>query len=219
MSLQDSFRILLRNLVKFFAAVVVLYVAAWCFFNWSRLRERYDAKYLEERYGVVWYTDLGAARTVAANHGRKLMIVCIHSSAKHEMSDYLINRIFPSSQFRSAAETYIPVLADIREGVDEALPAKNSSDEIVSSYKLRNRYGTLLLADAKGGELERVTYAGEPVSELLAKLSGGKFTPLPPFPHPEVKSSPVTPKPAAPAVNPKDGKPKVEERWGVSTGL
>ena len=220
MSLRDSFRVFLRNLVKFFVVIAVLYAALWAWFNWGSLREQYDAKYLTERYGVVWYTDLGAARTVAANHGRKLMIVCIHSGAKHEMSDLLISRIFPSPQFRGAAETCVPVLADLRQGVEEDISARNSCDEITSNYNLRNRYGVLVLADAKGEELRRVEYAGEPVSELLEKLSGGKFTPLPPFPRPAVKSPAAAPKPAAPpAANPKDEKPKVEEKWGFSTGL
>lgn len=220
MSLQDSLRVFLRNLVKFFVVVAVLYAALWAWFNWGYLREQYDAKYLTERYGVVWYTDLEAAKTVAANHGRKLMIVCIHSGAKHEASDLLTSRIFPSSQFRSAAETYVPVLADLRQGVEEDVFTRNSGDEIISDYKLRNRYGVLILADAKGEEQQRVEYAGEPVSELLAKLSGGKFTPLPPFPRPAVKSPAAAPTPAAPpAANPKDEKPKVEEKWGFSTGL
>lgn len=219
MSLRDSFQIFVRSLIKFFAVVIVLYVAAWGFFNWSHLRERYDVKYAVKRYGIVWYTDLGAARTLAANHGRKIMIVCIRSNAKNEASDFLINRIFPSAQFQSAADTYIPVLADVRDGVDEDISARNRRDEIMSVYKLRNRYGELILADAKGEELQRVKYTNEPVSELLDKLSGGKFTPLPPVLKADVKESADAPKPAAPAVDAKSDKTKVEEKWGFTTGL
>lgn len=219
MSLHDSFRIFLRSLIKFFAVVVVLYAAAWCYFNWSHLRERYDVKYAVKRYGIVWYTDLGAARTLAANHKRDIMIVCIRSNAKEEASDSLINRIFPSSQFQSAADTWIPVLVDLREGVEDDISTRNSRDEVISTYNLRNRYGYLILADAKGEELRRVNYTNESAAELLDKLSGGKFTPLPPFSKPDVKESADVPKPAAPAVDPKSEKPKVEEKWGFTTGL
>lgn len=219
MSLQDSSRIFLRSLIKFFAVVVVLYAAAWCFFNWSHLRERYDAKYAVKRYGIVWYTDLGAARTLAANHKRDIMVVCIRSNAKEEASDFLINRIFPSAQFQRAADTWIPVLADMREGVEDDISTRNSRDEIISTYNLRNRFGCLILTDAKGGELRRVNYTSESVADLLDKLSGGKFTPLPPVSKPEVKESADTPKPVAPAVDPKSEKPKVEEKWGFTTGL
>jgi len=219
MRLHDSFRIFLRSLVKFFAVAVVLYVAAWCYFNWSNLRESYDDKNAVKRYGIAWYTDLGAARSLAANHKRDIMIVCVRSNAKEEASDSLINRIFPSAQFQSAADTYIPVLADIREGVEDDISTRNSRDEIISTYNLRNRYGCLILVDAKGEELRRVNYTNESVAELLDKLSGGKFTPLPPVLKADVKESADTPKPAAPAVDPKSEKPKVEEKWGFSTGL
>ena len=219
MSLQDSFRIFLRNLIKFFAVVIVLYAAAWCYFNWGHLRERYDVKYAIKRYGIVWYTDLSAAKTVAVNHKRNIMIVCVRSNTKDDASDYLIHRIFPSTQFQSAANTWVPVLFDVRDGAQDEISAQNSRDEITANYKLRNRYGELILTDAKGEELQRVNYANESVAELLDKLSGGKFTPLPPFAKPDVKESADTPKPAAPAVDSKGDKVKVEEKYGFTTGL
>ena len=148
-----------------------------------------------------------------------VMIVCIRSNTKDDASDYLVNRIFPSTQFQSAANTWVPVLVDVRDGAQDEISAQNSRDEITANYKLRNRYGELILTDAKGEELQRVNYTNESVGELLDKLSGGKFSPLPPFAKPDVKESADTPKPAAPAVDSKGDKVKVEEKYGFTTGL
>ncbi len=224
MSVQNSARLLAGRLFKFALLVVVLYGAAWCYFNWEYVRERFGAKYEEERYGIVWNTNLNAARRIAARHGRLVMVVYINSGAKHDPSDYLINRIFPSTQFRSAADTYIPVLVDIRQGVQESARLKNNQDEIIKVYDLHNRYGLILLADADGRELRRVQYSDEPVDILLGKVAGGKFTPLPPIPKPGVKDPVAESEKKAksltsPVVGPKSERPKVEEKWGISTGL
>ena len=75
MSVQNSARLLAGRLIKFALLVVVLYGAAWCYFNWEYVRARFGAKYEEERYGIVWNTNLNAARRIAARHGRLVMVV------------------------------------------------------------------------------------------------------------------------------------------------
>ena len=91
-------------------------------------------------------------------------------------------------------------------------------------YDLHNRYGLILLADADGRELRRVQYSDEPVDILLGKVAGGKFTPLPPIPKPGVKDPVAESEKKAksltsPVAGPKSERPKVEEKWGISTGL
>lgn len=225
MGIKDSFRIFLGKLLKIALLLAVLYGAVWSYFNWDYLRERFGAKYEVERYGIVWNTNLNTAKQTAARHDRNIMIVYLHADAKDETSDYLIGRIFPSTQFRQAADTYIPVLAEVRQGAtDESVQTKSNREEIASAYDLRNHYGQLILVNAEGKELQRVRYAKESVADLLAKLSGGKFTPLPPVPKAGVKdplaeSAAKAKQTAAPVTNPKAEKVKTEEKYGITTGL
>ncbi len=225
MGAKDSFRILVGKLIKFALLIAVLYGIGWCYFNWEYVRERFGAKYEIERYGVVWSTNLNTAKRLAEKHDRKIMVVYLHSNAKNETCDYLIDRVFTTSQFRQAVDTYIPVLADVREGdAEESVRAKTNRDEIVNAYDLRNQYGQLLLLDREGKEIGRVRYAKEPSYELLNKLAGGKFEPLPPISKPDVKDPFTESKEKAKNLTksvsgPKEDAPKVEERYGITTGL
>lgn len=231
MGVKDSFRILLGKLIKIAVLLAVLYGAVWCYFNWEYIQERFGAKYEVERYGIVWTTNLNTAKLLAARHGRNIMIVYLHSNAKDDASDHLISRIFPGALFRQAADTYIPVLAEMpQDATDESVQTKSNREEIASAYDLRNHYGQLVLTDAEGKELQRVRYGKESEADLLAKLSGGKFVPLPPIPKTGVKdpvaeSAAKAKQVAAPVMNKvTDGKPKAEkvkteEKYGITTGL
>ncbi|MBS1368325.1 MAG: hypothetical protein HPZ91_00055 [Lentisphaeria bacterium] len=224
MGIGNSAGLLMKRLIKLALVLAVLYGAAWCYFNWDYVREKLGAKYEVSRYGIVWNTNLSSAKRLADKYKRNIMIVCLHSGAKHESSDFLINRIFSSTQFRTAADTYIPVLVDVRDGAEETARAKQNRDEIIKMYNLLNRYGQLLLIDSTGRELSRVQYSDQPVSELIAELSDGKFKPLPPIPRPGVKDPfAESEKKAKTLVKPvekkNEEKPKVEEKWGFTTGL
>lgn len=187
MGIGDSTRLLMRRLIKFALIIMVLYGAIWSYFNWDYILEKFGAKYEVSRYGIIWNTNLSAAKRTAAKHNRNIMVVYIRSNAQHEPSEFLIERIFPSALFRSAVDTYIPLLIDATDGVDDSVRLKQNRDEIVKSYDLLNRPGQLLLLDSSGRELFRVQYRDQPVSNLISELSGGKFEPLPAIPRQDVK--------------------------------
>ncbi|WP_294503715.1 hypothetical protein [uncultured Victivallis sp.] len=224
MGVNDSARLLMRRLIKFALVIAVLYGAVWSYFNWDYILEKFGAKYEVSRYGIIWNTNLSAAKRTAAKYNRDIMIVYIRSGAKHDPSEYLINRIFPSTQFRRAADTYIPLLIDASGGADESARIKQNRDEIVKAYDLWNRPGQLLLLDSSGKELSRVQYQDQPVSELISELSGGNFKPLPAIPRPGVKdpfaeSEKKARELTGPTVKKSEESPKVEEKWGFTTGL
>lgn len=225
MGINDSARLLSKRLIKFALVVAVLYGGVWCYYNWDYVLEKFGAKYEVSRYGIIWNTNLSAAKRTASKYHRNIMIVYIRSGAKHDPSEYLINRIFPSTQFRTAADTYIPVLLDASDGAEESARIRQNRDEIVKAYDLWNRPGQLLLLDATGRELSRVQYQDQPVSELISELSGGNFQPLPAIPRPGAKDPIAESEKKAreltgPTVEKNDeNNATVEEKWGFSTGL
>ena len=224
MGVNDSARLLLTRLIKLALGIAVVYGAVWSYFNWDYILEKFGAKYEVSRYGIIWNTNLSAAKRTAAKYNRNIMIVYIRSGAKHDASEYLISRIFPSTQFRKATETYIPLLTDVSGGPEESARTNQCRDEIAKAYDLRNRPGQLLLLDATGRELSRVQYSEQPVSELISELSGGNFKPLPPIPRPGVKdpfaeSEKKARELTGPTVKKNEENTRVEEKWGFLTGL
>ena len=134
MGVNDSARLLLTRLIKLALGIAVVYGAVWSYFNWDYILEKFGAKYEVSRYGIIWNTNLSAAKRTAAKYNRNIMIVYIRSGAKHDASEYLISRIFPSTQFRKATETYIPLLIDASGGPEESARTKQNRDEIVKAY-------------------------------------------------------------------------------------
>lgn len=225
MGINDSARLLMKRLIKLALLIAVVYGGVWCYFNWDYVLEKFGAKYEVSRYGIIWNTNLSAAKRTAAKYKRDIMVVYIRSGAKHDPSEYLINRIFPSTQFRQAADTYIPVLIDASGSADESARVRQNRDEIVKAYDLWNRPGQLLLLNSEGRELSRVHYSDQSVADLISELSGGYFKPLPAIPRPGVKDPIAESEKKARELTGSTVKKndeqqtKVEEKWGFSTGL
>ncbi|MDR0932747.1 MAG: hypothetical protein LBM70_06995 [Victivallales bacterium] len=188
MAIKNLVQIMVKRLIKLAVLLVLLYGAVWCYFNWDYVLEKFGANYEVTRYGVVWNTNLSSAKRVAQKNNRNILVVYVNSGAKHAPSDLLIDRIIPTAQFKAVTDTYIPLLADVRQGVEEKVRPQKNREEIIKQYDLSNRYGQLLLLDPKGKELSRVQYSNQSIALLIDQLSGGKFKALSPIQRADVKN-------------------------------
>ncbi len=183
----DKTRIWVNRFVKLIVFLVIAYGAFWVYTNWDYIRDRGSARYEEERYGVLWRTNLRAAKEFAKEHKRQIMLVYLNSGTNNVASNTLISTVFPSRSFQAAAQTYIPLLCDVRHGVEEGARIQNNQSELIKDFGLGTSYGTLIRIDADGRELERVVFSNQGSVDLINKLAGGKFVALAPVKRPEIK--------------------------------
>ena len=116
-----------------------------------------------------------------------ILLVYLNSGTDNEPSNRLIRSIFPSRSFLAAAQTYIPLLCDIRNGVEENARIRSNQSELMKEFSLGTGYGTLIRLDSNGRELERVQFTDQSAVELINRIAGGKFVALPPIQRPEIK--------------------------------
>ena len=183
----DKTKIWTGRLIRLIVLLAVAYGAYWTFVNWDYIRDRGRAKYEVERYGILWRTNFRYAKEFAQEHNREILLVYLNSGTDNEPSNRLIRSIFPSRSFLAAAQTYIPLLCDIRNGVEENARIRSNQSELMKEFSLGTGYGPLIRLDSNGRELERVQFTDQRAVELINRIAGGKFVALPPIQRPEIK--------------------------------
>lgn len=179
--------IIVGRIIGVIVVLLLAYAALWVYTNLDYLKYRGQKNFIESRYGITWRTNLLHSRDLARNNKRQIMVVYLNSGTNNDASNRLVKNIFPTNQFKSAATTYVAVLCDVRNGVNEPARVKTNQEEIVKAYDLADHYGTIVITDADGKEIRRIRYSSESAPELLTKISGGKFVALPAVKPPKMK--------------------------------
>ncbi len=185
---QAKVQLAFQRIVAIIGVLILLFILYLMFVNWGFIKYKLTRQFETKRFGITWRTNLLKACSVGQQHNRQLMIVYIDSRANDAGSKRLIENIMPTDLFKSMANTYIPVLCDMQQGIDITSTEKANQDEIVKRYDLGRTYGIVILADSNGYERRKVVVTKENVNEVLAKLVDGKYQPLAAPPRPQFRN-------------------------------